>query len=484
MSPISDGRHADWPSSPWISADSQKKELTALLDRAKALHLNAIVMHVRTAGDALYASPTVPWSAFLTGTSGRDPGYDPLAYAVAQAHARGLQLHAWFNPFRAMLPNFRGRAAANHVTRTHPEWIRRYGSQLWIDPGIPAARQAIIDAIVDVVSRYDIDGVHLDDYFYPYLESETITRRVHRRRVRIHRDIEFPDAKTFARYGAGWDDRAAWRRANVDDLIHTLYQSVKAAKPWVAVGISPFGIWRSGVPGGITGLDAYSEIYADSRRWLREGWLDYIAPQLYWSLDGAQSRFTVLDAWWHTQNPQSRHIWPGIATMNVPTGRWTADEIGAQITALRAESAAEHAQPGHIHFRIGSFDEMMFPTNWPDLVYPTPAFVPAFPWLDARVPTAPTVVDLDSAFALGCVTRHLAVTASDTIPVAWWVVQRLTGDGMWRTTFLHVQPTVSPTIARDTLDIFDPALERRQRQRIWISAMSRTGIQSPQVRVR
>jgi uncharacterized lipoprotein YddW (UPF0748 family) len=475
VSPLSDGRHADWPSSPYISADSQKKELTALLDHAKALHLNAIVLHVRTAADALYRSSTVPWSAFLTGTSGKDPGYDPLAYAVEQAHARGLQLHAWFNPFRAMLPNFAGRAAPNHVTRTHPDWIRRYGTQTWIDPGIPAARRAVLDAIVDVVTRYDIDGVHLDDYFYPYRESETITKRVHHRRVRIHRDIESPDSKTFAKYGAGWSDRAAWRRANIDTFIHDLYHSVKTVKPWVVVGISPFGIWRSGVPSGITGLDAYGEIYADSRQWLQKGWMDYIAPQLYWPLDGDQHRFAVLGAWWYTQNDQSRYIWPGIATMNVHSGRWSASEISAEIDTLRAQAAAASMPPGHIHFRMGSFDDMEFPANWSQATYPTDALVPAFPWLDARVPAAPYAVDLDSVFVPGHVLRRIVLSAGDTTPIAWWLVQRQTRDGVWHHTLVRASSvTVVPTA--DTIDIFDPALDRRQRQRVVISAVSRTGM--------
>jgi uncharacterized lipoprotein YddW (UPF0748 family) len=230
-------------------------------------------------------------------------------------------LHAWFNPFRAMLPIFAGKAAPSHVTKKHPEWIRKYGTQTWIDPGDPAARKFVLETILDVVKRYDVDGVHIDDYFYPYRESRTITRRVRGRRVREKRDIEFPDDKTWKKYGKarGWTNRDAWRRANIDDFIETLI-SVKAIKPATLVGISPFGIWRSGTPAGVTGLDAFNEIYADSKRWLTEGWMDYMAPQLYWQLDGTQGRFLALDAWWRTVNPLGRYLWPALYTSHVYGG--------------------------------------------------------------------------------------------------------------------------------------------------------------------
>ena len=192
-----------------------------------------------------------------------------------------------------------GAATGVHVTRTHPDWIVRYGSQTWIDPGNPAARKYVLETILDVVKRYDVDGVHVDDYFYPYRETRTIVRRVKKKRVRVTREIAFADTKSWQRYGApkGWTNRDSWRRANIDDFIRSLYQGVKATKPTVLVGISPFGIWRSGTPAGVTGLDAFSEIYADARRWLTEGWVDYLAPQLYWEVSGVQDRFRALDAW-------------------------------------------------------------------------------------------------------------------------------------------------------------------------------------------
>jgi uncharacterized lipoprotein YddW (UPF0748 family) len=194
LSPVSSGGEPDWPSRPGLPADSQKAELVALFDRAKAIGLNAVIMHVRTASDAFYPTKLAPWTAFLSGTSGvaPEPAYDPLAFAVQAAHERGLQLHAWFNPFRAMLPNFEGKAAPSHVTRAKPSWIRKYGTQTWIDPGNPAARRAVLATVFEVVERYDVDGVHIDDYFYPYRETETVRRRVNRRWVRVRREIPSP----------------------------------------------------------------------------------------------------------------------------------------------------------------------------------------------------------------------------------------------------------------------------------------------------
>src|SRR4051812_21646520 len=315
VSPLDAMTGADWPSRMGMSPDDQRAELRILLDHAKSIGLNAVVLHVRVAGEALYPSHLVPWSVFMSGKSGvgPKPEYDPLAFAVAEAHARGLQLHAWFNPFRAMLPRSTTKMAASHVTRAHKSWIRKYGPQTWIDPGEPAARAAVLAEVLDVVDRYDIDGVHLDDYFYPYRERKTVTKRVNGRRVRVSEDIPFPDAATWKKYGANnFRTREDWRRANIDSFVSQLYAGVKKRKPWVMVGISPFGIWRSGVPAGVTGLDAYTEIFADARLWLREGWVDYLSPQLYWPINGPQERFTSLDEWWRSQNVKDRAIWPGL----------------------------------------------------------------------------------------------------------------------------------------------------------------------------
>jgi uncharacterized lipoprotein YddW (UPF0748 family) len=452
-----------------MTPDEQRAELRAMLDAAAAARLNAIVLHVRLAGDALYPTTYAPWSVYLTGKSGvgPSPAYDPLAYAVEEAHARGLQLHAWFNPFRAMLPNLAGKAAASHVTRKHPEWIRRYGSQTWIDPGEPAARKFVLETFLDVVKRYDIDGIHIDDYFYPYRESRTVTRRVRGKRVRSRVDIPFPDDKTWRLYGRGkFDDRDAWRRDNINDFVEALYKNVKAIKPAMVVGISPFGIWRPGNPPGITGLDAFGEIYADSRKWLREGWADYVAPQLYWEVGGTQDRFRVLDAWWLTQNPFNRHIWPGLYTSHVYGGsdRWSMNEIALQIAQIREARAGSRDQPGHVHFRLGAlFADNNRLAMTLSSSYQEKAIVPAFPWLGAAVPAAP-VVTLVAADGPASFT----VAPGDSTKVRLWMIQTRRRNGAWSMT---LRPAGEGRVGAAAFGTSDP-------DEIAITALSETGVAS------
>jgi len=434
--PIWDRGFRDWPSAAGLTPDSQRTELRVMLDHAVAVGLNAIVLHVRIAGDAMYPTKYAPWSAFLTGKSGEapSPAYDPLAYAVEQAHARGLQLHAWFNPFRALMPPFTGKAAPSHVTRAHPEWIRKYGSQTWIDPGDPAARRHVLETILDVVKRYDVDGIALDDYFYPYRESRTVTRRVKKRRVKTQVQLEFPDDKTWKKYGKakGWTDRDAWRRANIDDFIESLYKETKSIKRSMIVGISPFGIWRPGSPAGVTGLDAYEEIYADSRRWLAEGWLDYVAPQLYWEVGGSQDRFRALDAWWRNHNPQARYVWPTLYTSHVYGGRdaWPMNEIRTQVTTLRDSRIGSLDAPGEVHFRLAALfanDDRLASTL--SQSYGERALVPAFPWLGGAVPASPVI-----SFVQGDSATSFSLTPGDSTQVRWWLIQTRGIDGKWTTT--------------------------------------------------
>lgn len=467
--PIWDRGFKDWPSNPNMTPAEQRAELRTMLDNAVAARLNAVVLHVRLAGDALYPTSYAPWSVFLTGKSGvgPTPAYDPLAFAVEEAHARGLQLHAWFNPFRAMLPNFAGKAAASHVTRKHPEWIRTYGSQKWIDPGDPAARKFVMETMLDVVRRYDVDGIHLDDYFYPYRESRTVTRRVRGKRVRTRVDIEFPDDKTWKKYGRErFGDRDTWRRDNINDFIESLYKNVKAIKPTMIVGISPFGIWRPGNPPGITGLDAFGEIYADSRRWLHEGWLDYVAPQLYWEVGGTQDRFRLLDDWWRTQNPLNRHIWPGLYTSKVYGGsdRWPMNEIARQVTEIRETRVGSSDAPGHIHFRLGALfaDNNRLALTLSD-PYQERAIVPAFPWLGPAIPAAPqvTVVTTDGPTAF-------TIAQGDSTRVRWWLIQTRGRDGAWTMT---LRPAGEGRLGAGSFGTSDP-------DEIAVTALSQTGVAS------
>ena len=493
ITPIEGG---DWPSRPGLSVDEQKAELTAVLDAAQADGLNAVLLHVRTAGDTFYPTKRAPWSRYLTGRDGASlgsyAGYDPVALAIDEAHARGLQLHVWFNPFRAMPPDDLGKAAAGHVTRTHPEWVRHYGKSTWIDPGIPAARRAVLDAILEVVDRYDVDGVHIDDYFYPYVEEKTVTRHVgkgkHRRRITRRVTLRFPDDASWRKYGAakGWTDRDSWRRANVDDFVRTLYREVKARKRWVLVGISPFGIWRPGYPQGITGLDSYAEVFADTRKWLHEGWLDYLAPQLYWPLDNYQQRFTRLDAWWRSENMLGRHLWPGLFTMRVASRNdpWPADEIAHEVDALRDARRGTTESLGHVHFRMRTLlapldgDTATFGAALRTTEYATPAVPPASPWLGDAAPAMPRLLvpgDATQQSVSGegapTVTSNtlVGVAPGDTVPVRWWVVQTLGIDGRWNE---RVAPAMAGAFSVMPSDVVGA-------QWMAVTAISRTGIASP-----
>ncbi|GJG87723.1 glycosyl hydrolase [Gemmatimonadetes bacterium T265] len=486
VSPVESG---EWPSRTGMSDAEQQTELQGLLDRAAAIGLNAVILHVRPAADALYPTTRAPWSSYLVGRGGV-PGYDPLAYAVREAHRRGLQLHVWFNPFRAAPPDRREPAGAQRIAGQHPEWLVRYGSQRWIDPGFPEARKDVLGSLFEVVDRYDIDALHLDDYFYPYREEETVTRRVRVgrrvRRVRTTETIAFDDARSWARYGAG-EDRAAWRRENVSDFVRQLYAGVKARKPWVLVGISPFGIWRPGSPAGVSGLDAYEEIYADSRRWLREGWVDYLAPQLYWASDGEQARFRRLDAWWRGENSQRRHVWPGLLTMRVAEGhnKWPASEIAHEIELLRAARAPAGESQGHVHFRLkslladaaGALGDRLAGT-----LYAAPALPPASPWLDATVPAAPRFAGCAAvggtaaggAAAGGGAADVLTVAAGDSTRVRWWLASWRDARGGWTT---RVLPGETPLVSARFRSGEDA-------DAVAVAAVSATGVVGPSLVLR
>ncbi|MFZ0829329.1 MAG: family 10 glycosylhydrolase [Verrucomicrobiia bacterium] len=431
----------DWPSQPGLGVAQQKAELTALLDRAVQLKLNAIVFQVRPSSDAVYASSLEPWSEYLTGTMGRapQPFYDPLAFAIQEAHRRGLELHAWFNPFRALHPQTKSPVAPNHISRTHPEYLRRYGPQFWLDPGDPAVRAHVLRVVLDVVQRYDVDGVQFDDYFYPYPEKDAMGR-----------ELEFPDGSTWQQYGraSGFFNRDDWRRANVNQFVHSVYQSIKALKPWVKFGISPFGIWRPMNPPQIRGLDAYAKLYADSRLWLASGWLDYFAPQLYWAEEPREQSFPALLSWWVRQNPKGRHLWPGLNASNVGE-KWSPEEIDRQIKVMRTQPAAR----GEIFYHLRSVTDNPALTAAVRSEYAQTALVPASPWLDSTPPEKPRFSVGESRGGL-----HFQWATSGGEPVWLWVVQfRISG--IWTTdiltsdqrsrTFFNSQPEIISISAVD-----------------------------------
>jgi uncharacterized lipoprotein YddW (UPF0748 family) len=276
----------DWPSRRGLSADAQKAELVRWYDEAVALGLNAVVVQVRPTADAFWPSPYEPWSHWLTGTQGQDPGYDPLAFAVAEAHRRNLEFHGWFNPYRVSMGTDVNALLPTHPARVHPDWVLPYGGKLYYNPGIPEVRKFTVDAIMDAVRGYDIDAVHFDDYFYPYPVAGQV----------------FDDAAQYARYGGGLS-LADWRRQNVDLLISELSTAIRAAKPWVQFGISPFAIWRNSStdPAGSPtqgGVQTYDDLYADTVKWVRQEWIDYIVPQVYWNIGFAVADYAKLVPWW------------------------------------------------------------------------------------------------------------------------------------------------------------------------------------------
>ena len=415
----------DWPSRPGLTTDEQKRELIAILDRAAELRMNVIVLQVRPEADALYRSELEPWSRYLTGEQGRAPapGWDPLAFAVAESHKRGMELHAWFNPYRVAFNKSRPRSRS-HISRRRPDLVVEYGNFLWMDPAVPEVRRLMVRVITDVVRRYDVDGVHIDDYFYPYPVA------------RNGRVVRFPDTRTYNAYrrGGGRLGLGDWRRRNVDNLVRDFYAAVKKEKPWVKVGISPFGIWRPGVPATTTaGLDQYNELFADARKWLREGWLDYLAPQLYWPTRPAAQSYPVLLDWWVQESVKGRHVWPGLALFKLPATnarRMRAHEFVEQIQITRQTPRAD----GHVLFNAKVvMDNVDGIADMLAMLYAEPVLQPRFAWLDSVAPARPTVrLTRDERGA------PLLQLAPQQEPIALWALQSLS-HGRWRTTVLPGQ---------------------------------------------
>jgi uncharacterized lipoprotein YddW (UPF0748 family) len=332
----------DWPSKPGLPTDVQQAEIKALCDTAQRIGLNALILQVRTSADALYESKLEPWSEYLTGTQGQHPGYDPLAVWLAECRARGLELHAWINPYRARHSSAKSALAESHVGRSR-DWVKRYGDQLWMDPGDPLAAEQTLAVVRDLLTRYAVDGIHIDDYFYPYPITDAATKQ----------EVDFPDEPSWQRYVAkgGSLARADWRRYSVNGLVQRMYTLAHEVRPGTRVGISPFGLPKPAMrPAGIAGFSQYDKLYADVELWLREGWMDYLAPQLYWPRAQTAQAFEPLLQAWRALNPLGRPIHPGLFTsrINDTPQSWQPDEVLAQIDAIRRLSPGS----GHIHFSM------------------------------------------------------------------------------------------------------------------------------------
>ncbi len=370
----------DFPSKKGLSAENQKQELIAALELAKKLRLNALIFQVRPMTDAVYRSELEPWSEFLTGEMGKAQSFDPLEFLVAEAHKRGILVHAWFNPYRAYHPSAK-TMSEKHISKTHPEMVRQYGKYMWLDPTDAAGQAYSLKVITDVVRRYDIDGVHFDDYFYPYIEKDAAGN-----------DIPFPDDKNWLAYQAkgGRLGRSDWRRMNVNNFIAAVGREAKRIKPRIMYGVSPFGIWQPMPELGIEGFNSYEGLFADSRKWLRDGTVDYLVPQLYWETARRAQSYPILLAWWKSQNVKKRHVWPGVATYRIGRNAdWTSGELLNQIDLTRKSDETR----GAVHFSFKSLRNDLGGVQRALMEgpYKRDALIPLSPWIKAPKPAAPSV---------------------------------------------------------------------------------------------
>ena len=362
----------DWPLPKQYDAESQKKEFIRQLEMHRRNGMNAVVVQVRPATDAFYPSSYEPWSQWLTGVQGKAPYpyYDPLQFMIEESHKRGFEFHAWINPYRANLNIGKTSIAPDHITKRHPEWFVTYGGKRYFNPANKQGQQWVTKVVRDIVKRYDVDAIHMDDYFYPYKIPGK----------------EFPDAKEYVLYGKGMS-KDDWRRSNTDSIIVALSKAIKEEKPWVKFGISPFGVWRnedkdplgSATVGATTN---YDDLYADILKWTKNGWIDYVAPQLYWEMGHKLVAYEKLIDWW-SQHTYGRHMYigHGIYRANEKTSRaWhNPNQLPKQIQLLREYPTVQ----GSVYFSSSSFNNN--PNGWNDSLrnnyYKTPAIVPPMDWL-------------------------------------------------------------------------------------------------------
>lgn len=367
----------NWPSKPGLTSAEQQKEALVLLDFLKDHHFNAVIFQVRPMADALYNSKLEPWSYYLSGEQGKapDPLYDPLQFWVDAAHDRGLELHVWLNPYRAYHPSSKN-ISDQSIVKTNPELVLKLKQNFyWMDPAKKETQDKTAAVVKDIVKRYDIDGVHLDDYFYPYPE--------------YNGGEDFPDDQSWADYQkkGGILSRGDWRRAAVNTLIERLYKEIKSEKKYVKFGVSPFGIWRPGYPSSIEGFDQYDKLYADAKLWLNKGWLDYFTPQLYWPTNRISQSFPVLLGWWVSENTKQRHLWPGMSV-----GDTSIRGVTETLSEILISRGMLPNSMGEVHWSISSVTKNPKLANaLLDGPYKKDALVPASPWLGSHAPTAPSL---------------------------------------------------------------------------------------------
>lgn len=403
----------DWPPKGVVDPEQQQRVFVHLLDQLNSVGINAVIVQIRPTADAFYPSPLVPWSEWISGRQGRDPGYDPLAFMLKEAHLRNMEFHAWFNPYRISLHDETDRLAADHPARRIG--AVRYGGKLYFDPGDPAAREHIIDSILEVVRTYDIDAVHFDDYFYPYPVD----------------GVDFPDEETYRRYGGAFADKADWRRHNVNLFVKEISRRIKEAKPYVKFGISPYGIWRnkSEDPSGsdTKGLSSYDALFADAKGWVEDPdiRLDYMIPQLYWPIGTPEVSYDKLLDWWRqVTDRRDLHLYVGHALYKVgsaPAGEWSdPEQLPNQILLNRTDGAVK----GSAFFSARWFAENALGVSdrLKNDLYAYPALIPPMPWIKRR-PPAPPVLEAAVETEAGV---RLTWTAADD--ASYEVVYRFEGE--------------------------------------------------------
>jgi uncharacterized lipoprotein YddW (UPF0748 family) len=385
----------NWPGKRGASTEQQKKEAIQLLDFLRSHNFNAVIFQVRPQADALYESKLEPWSYFLTGKQGKAPApfYDPLQFWIEAAHDRGLELHVWLNPYRAHSPAGGEVSETSMVKKKSELVVKLKDGHWWFDPSLKGTQEHARSVVMDIVKRYDIDGVHFDDYFYPYPS--------------YNGDADFPDSASWTAYVASGGNlsKGDWRRNSVNEFIQQVYTNIKAEKPYVKFGLSPFGTWRPGYPSIAEGLDQYNQLYADARLWLNNGWIDYFTPQLYWKISSQTLSFPVLLGWWMGENKMDRHLWPGL-NVGADTTAANTTEVINQIMITRGMLAKSN---GGVHWSIGSLTkDARLAKAVIDGPYKKQALVPASTWLDKEAPEPPqvTAVTIDDSLRINFTHRN------------------------------------------------------------------------------
>jgi len=374
----------DWPGNKNLTADEQKAEFINILTQQRKIGMNAVIVQIRPSADAFYESKYEPWSEYLTGKQGVPPSpyYDPLEFMIKETHKRGMEFHAWINPYRAALSPT-SSIASDHITKKHPEWFIKYGDKKYFNPGIPAVMRYLTDVVIDIITRYDIDGIHMDDYFYPYRIAGK----------------EFPDYQAYVQYGNGLS-RDAWRRSNCDSVVKMIHDAIVTYKPLIKFGISPFGVWRNSsvdARGSDTkaGQTCYDDLYADILLWLKKDWIDYIAPQLYWEIGNKLCDYETLLNWW-SANSYGKQVYIGhgiYRAVEKPTAAWrNTNELPNEIKLLRDDPNVQ----GSIFYssKYLSYD----PNGWVDSLrfnyYRTPALISPMNWIDTTPPQHPHITKI------------------------------------------------------------------------------------------